>query len=222
MRILGVADRFEASCVAPVHFKSVVTESSDNTSRRLATPAPLNCTVARLLHGLFLTTRYASRQPDAKIAIQSAHGEFIVVVELNAGEEICISFDHLLGFAATISFRTLLDWSIPSWAIGRQVVNIATGPGQLYFRCAGRPMIWDNQNALSDTQRIQSGRLVLWPRNAEFRTEPLESLLDVWFGEIRVFMKCEGTTPFVVLDVEQKRGHDNPLWSLISRLYRFW
>ena len=222
MKVLSVADQFEASCDTPLHLKAVVAESWENASRSLLPHKLTECTLAKLLHGFLLTSRYRGQQPGASVVIKSAHGETVVVVELAAEEELCFSFDHLIGFSESVSLRTVLDWSIPSWGMGRFAVNIATGPGQMFFRCAGRPEVCDERNPVSDTRRIQSCRLVLWPVGAEFRTESPESIWDVWFGEMRVYMKCPETTPLLVMDVEQRRVHQNPLWAMISRLYKFW
>jgi len=222
MKILGMSERWPAKCETPLHLRSVVAESWDDAARSLRLHAPTQCTVGRLLHGLLITNRYIARHPGANVIIQSAHGEKVVAVELDYGDEICFSFHHLIGFSATIEFRTILDWAISSWAIGRPVLSIAKGPGQIFFRCAGSPAIWDEQQRLPSSQRVQSSRLVLWPTNAVFRTDSLESIWDIWMGEIRVFMQCQANAPHVVMDVEQQSNDHHRLWDLIVRLYRFW
>lgn len=222
MRILAVEERLSIPCHDPLHLKSVVAETRSDVARSLQFHAPLQCTVGRALHGLLMTNQFSEREPGAEVLIQSAHGERTVAIELNDGEEVCFSFHHLIGFSARVSFRAIIDWAVTSWAAGRPVVSVARGPGLLFFRCAGSPAIWDSERPLPETQRIQCSRLVVWPADASFCTDSLESVWDIWFGELRLFMRCPRDGGHVVMDVDHVAANHHRLWDLIKNIYRFW
>lgn len=96
--VIAVDGKVELQCTVPLHIRRRVVETVEQINVGVAVHNPLNCLLARLIYGILLTTRYWSDDPQQKVVVPSSSGRMLVVVNLAANEEVCVSLRRLVGF----------------------------------------------------------------------------------------------------------------------------
>lgn len=204
-----------------LHVKSAVVESTRHLHASGDITKPFQCPVARFFHGCFITQKYWSDDASHPITLPTREGHHLIAVKLNEGEECCISFKHLFAFGDQVKFRTVLDFSVASWAIDRAFQHLCTGPGLVIFECAGVPKVWNGGTAESE-HRIQVERLVLWPKDIEFHADKVHTSRDIYLGKTRMFVRQPSSDIPLILDVDDRDVSRHNLFSILKRLYRLW
>lgn len=215
-KILEIGETLSLPCIEPIHLKTGVTNTTHGVFVETNFHQPQQCTLAKFLHGLLPTSLHRSDSAGQRIEIPSANGRQLVAVRIDRNEEACVSLKHLIGFSDTAQFRTVMDWSATAFAIGRSFLHLASGPATLVFRCSGKPSSWTERT----TQRIQSNRLVFWPKDSVFSSSPLTSDFDIWFGQTRMFVSSQTHGGVIIADVDESSVEVHPLLGLIKQVYR--
>jgi uncharacterized protein (AIM24 family) len=200
-------------------------ESSRTTKKTRAPLLSRGCRIARLRNSLLITKSYWRReQNDCSVTVEmsASKGDRLVQVCLGAGEQICVSLNHLIAFNDTIRFESLVDLKVTSWFVGRSVQYLANGPGTLVFLVAGKPTIWRTSSESQDMRIEDTERLVCWPADLEFSTDEIHTVTDMYFGTPSVFVhKDHGSGP-IILDYNVGGKRSNEFWRALTRLYRPW
>ncbi|MBN67891.1 MAG: hypothetical protein CME32_01245 [Gimesia sp.] len=204
-----------------LHVKSAVVESTKHLNVSGEIPNPLQCPIARLFNGCFITQKYWSDDAAYPITLPTREGHHLIAVRLDKDEEVCISFKHLFAFSDQVNFQTVLDLSIASWAIDRAFQHLCKGPGLVVFECAGVPKVWDGVETESE-HRIQVERMVLWPKDIQFVADKVHTSRDIYLGMTRMFVRQPSSGIPVILDVDDRDVTRQNLFSILKRLYRLW
>jgi hypothetical protein len=182
------------------------------------------CRIARLRNNLFFVKSWEQKEQTDSIKpvpMSASEGRHLVQVGLNAGEQICVSLNHLIAFNDTIRFESLVDLKVTSWLVDHPVQYLANGPGLLVFLVAGEPRIW-RDGSEAKGKELETGRLVCWPADLEFSTDRIRSITDMYFGTPRVILhKDHGSSP-IILDYDQGGMQSSGVWRALTRLYRPW
>ena len=182
------------------------------------------CRIARLRNNLFFVKSWEQKEQTDRIKpvrMSASEGRHLVQVCLNAGEQICVSLNHLIAFNDTIRFESLVDLKVTSWLVDHPVQYLANGPGLLVFLVAGEPRIW-RDGSEAKGKELETGRLVCWPADLEFSTDRIRSITDMYFGTPRVILhKDHGSSP-IILDYDQGGMQSSGVWRALTRLYRPW
>ena len=183
-----------------------------NTTRL---PLLTSCWIARFVHSNWLMNAFIQSHGRASLQISAANGRKIVLVRLIEGERLGVNIKNLIGFSRGISLATSISLSIAAFAIERNFVHIATGPGLLAFEVSGQPTT-QFPSAVTFSARL----LVAWSPNTEFRFDYLHALSDVYFNELRV-TAATGSTGFLLLDADTSMSprSRNWMWRLIRSVY---
>lgn len=208
-------------CKVALHTRNRVAESTDDIKVARSVFGLSQCAIARFAHSLLVTDRYWSDDLTKRVVIPANQGHELIAVRLDEHEEACISLTNLVGFSENITFRTVFDFAITSWSINRAFQYLAMGPGLLLFDCFGEPAIL-NSHAELKGQRIQVGRLVMWPKDLEFHADEVHSGVDLYIGDARFFITYTSSTIPVILDVNDQHVGSPAIWGLISKLYKPW
>ncbi len=220
-KIVQRGHKVSVGCVCPLHIRNRVAESTEKVAVGTHLHAPWQCTLARIRSKLLVTNRYWSNKSASAVTIPSKEGHELVAVELDEGDEVCVSLQHLIAFSEQVRFRTVLDFGIAAWAIQKNCQHLAKGPGILVFDCAGQPAVWNAEDT-TETHRIQLNRLVMWPKDITIRLDKVHTNFDLYWGETRVFVEHGNKGIPLILDVDHQSEQSSSLLDIIARLYRPW
>lgn len=199
------------------------TLSDGSLSRRI--PFPLSCTIARLLHGMFIPNVVTRGKPEStpeqpfRMTINAPMGKRLVAVRLGPGEVVAFNLAYLVAFTSNIKLWTEIVFSIPAFGTDRNFIQNAEGPGMIVFEVNGQETTESAPNF-----RFNPSRLVAWTPEIQFTFCGIDSFWDVYLNEI---MLCAVSIPcdsLLLLDADSEasggaKGAAHNLFKCLKRVY---
>lgn len=181
-------------------------------------PRPMSCMIARLLHSSWLMNAYIRKRGNPHVHISTAGGKQLVLLWLESGERLAFSVKYLVGFCDRLSLKTDITMSIAAFAIDRNFIQQATGPGFLVLEASGTPLI-----ERSAPSTFHPHQLLAWSPDTVFEFDQVYSFVDIYLNDLRVTATPKGEGSVILnADVASSGPSRHPLWRLIRSVYTPW
>lgn len=163
-----------------------------NVKVRSRMPQKSACFFSRCIHHkLFLNEYFTKSDSESKIVIGTPFEKNLVQITLEENESMAIDLRYLIGFSASVKLKLNINFSMSSYAVRKNCITIAKGPGILLLETNGQPTVltselFGTQENTHQSGKFSSVRLIAWTPSIHFQFDSIYSWIDIYCNDIRI------------------------------------
>lgn len=180
-------------------------------------PAFASAALARLQSGNYYMQRVSASGPDeSSVTISCPGGKQLIAIGLSAGEQLAVSFAHVIGHTQQMRFQTFANLSVAAFACDRNFITIADGPGTIYVESNGNHSVYRTGETV-----FNPNQLIAWDPKLRFKLDRVHDVAELYLNSIRVSCKMDPDFVPLLVDSMPMVGPvaSNPLLSILKSIY---
>ncbi len=178
-------------------------------------PQPLQCWIARLLHGSWLLSTAEGQQPAFDLEFRAPQSHNFIAIELEPGEKVVFDFHYFVGFTAGLKLSTHLTLNVASLSLPRILFQTAEGPGMLLLHARGVPRLWQDSGPIPP---FSPSRLICWTPASKFDLQGTDRTADIFLSPI--YLRAESVGLLVIDADEPEETGGSQVWRMLKSFWK--